>query len=354
MDERLVQFRVGVVVVATVMIAIILVLLFGEVGFGRQKTLHVLFTEAPGTRVDTPVRKSGILIGRVRAVQFEPDGRVRVTIGVNDDVRINRGERCQIQSSLLGNAVLEFVPGDDSEKAQQAIEHGDEIEGYVVGSPLDIIAELKDDLGKTVRSLGKAGEKVSGLAERIEGLLPEDNAQLARIMNKTEVALDGFSETLNSVNSIFGDKEFQGQLRDGLKELPSLIVEAREAMSDLKTAVNSANRNLKNLEGFTGPLGERGPELVAKVEGSVEDLSQMLRELASFSQAINSGEGTIGKLVHDRELYDRLNLAASNIQRASQQLRPILSDVRVFTDKIARDPSQIGVGGAIRKRTGIK
>ncbi len=67
MDERIVKFRVGVMVVATMLVVGILVVLFGEL-----PSLHAAntqsspgFRKATGVAEGTPVRKEGILIGRV-------------------------------------------------------------------------------------------------------------------------------------------------------------------------------------------------------------------------------------------------------------------------------------------------
>ena len=62
--------------------------------------------------------------------------------------------------------------------------------------------------------------------------------------------------------------------------------------------------------------------------------------------------GSIGKLVYDDELYDRITRAAANVEDATRKIRPILDDVRVFSDKIARDPGQLGVRGALQRREG--
>jgi len=69
--------------------------------------------------------------------------------------------------------------------------------------------------------------------------------------------------------------------------------------------------------------------------------------------ALNSRNGTIGRLIHDPAVYDNLNrlLCNSNqvvlrINELTLRLRPILDDARVFTDKIAREPGRI-VGGAV-------
>ncbi len=362
MDERKVQFRVGVVVFATLLIAIILVVLFSDVGFGRHKVLYVVLPQAPGTTVDTPVRKSGILVGRVKRVEFVDRGHVKLTLHVKEDVRISRAERCQIKSSLLGNAVVEFVPsGENPELADQFVSTGDTVQGIVISDPLQVFAGLEDELGGTAVALGEAGTEVSKLAARLNRLLSENDVQIGRVLKKTEVAMEGFTEMMASVNAVIGDEQIQTELRRGLADLPELIasaqatmVEAKQTMAGFQQTIDRANTNLENLEGFTGPLGERGEELVAKVEASIENVSALLEQFTQFGQALNSDTGSLGRLMHSPELYENLNRSVRNIERAARQLQPILSDVRVFTDKIARDPGRIGVSGALRRRTGIK
>ena len=71
------KFRVGVMVLATLFIAGILVLLFGDTRslVSGSYTIYIHFTEAPGVTDGTPVRKSGILIGRVHKVRVRRAGR---------------------------------------------------------------------------------------------------------------------------------------------------------------------------------------------------------------------------------------------------------------------------------------
>ena len=66
------QFRVGVMIFATLLITGILVAMFGRLPslFHGKYKVHVVFEEAPGVTVYTPVRKSGIRIGQVTKVEF--------------------------------------------------------------------------------------------------------------------------------------------------------------------------------------------------------------------------------------------------------------------------------------------
>ena len=80
MNERVMQFRVGVVVLATAIIAGILIVLFGDLPSLVQATypLRMSFSDARGVADGTPVRKNGILVGRVSKVALDERGGVTV------------------------------------------------------------------------------------------------------------------------------------------------------------------------------------------------------------------------------------------------------------------------------------
>jgi phospholipid/cholesterol/gamma-HCH transport system substrate-binding protein len=111
---------------------------------------------------------------------------------------------------------------------------------------------------------------------------------------------------------------------------------------------------LKNLEGFTQPLGERGDELISKVDRGFERLDVLLAEFAELGKALNNPNGSLGQLLNKPDLYQHINQAAENIDYLTRELRPILRDARVFTDKIARHPEELGVRGALHPSSGLK
>jgi phospholipid/cholesterol/gamma-HCH transport system substrate-binding protein len=84
MSDRVVEFRVGVMVLATAIIAGILVVLFGDLPSLVQATypLKMSFEDARGIATGTPVRKNGILVGRVRSVTLEAAGLDEVGVPV--------------------------------------------------------------------------------------------------------------------------------------------------------------------------------------------------------------------------------------------------------------------------------
>ncbi len=357
MDERVVQFRVGVVMIATVIIIAILILMFGEAPtlVRRQYTVYIKLPSAPGVEVDTPVRKSGITIGRVEQVGFDDDGQVVVTASIDRNRKLWQNEEVRVTTTLLGDASLEFARVDDPERARLLIEDGDTVTGRVPTDPIELLTRLEDNIEKTVDSVGSAGQQVASLAERVNRLLEGvDEDQFKAVLERSHAALEGIARTTDALDHIIGDPDVQDQLRRGIADLPDVLSQARSAMEGIESAVQMASRNLHNLEGFTEPLGEKGPRLVEKVDSSLDSLDAVLEEVLTFAETLNSSEGTINQLTKNPELYDNLNRAVRNIEGITRQLKPIVDDVRIFSDKIARDPGRLGVSGALRRRTGIK
>ena len=95
MNDRVMQFRVGVMVLATAIIAGILVVLFGDLPSLVQSTypLQMSFADARGVSSGTPVRKNGILVGRVASISLNERGGVSVVADIDSYVPIYRDEQ---------------------------------------------------------------------------------------------------------------------------------------------------------------------------------------------------------------------------------------------------------------------
>ncbi len=160
---------------------------------------------------------------------------------------------------------------------------------------------------------------------------------------------------MTSADRLLGDEELQNNLRRGLAELPQTLRDTRQAIAGFEQTLELANRNLRNLEGFTEPLGRRGDEFFGKLDRSVGKAEILLDRLVTFGDALNNREGSLGRLTSDAELYDNLNQRRQERGGADASIASnSCYDVRVFTDKIARDPGRLGVRGVFQQNSGIK
>lgn len=355
MNDRMMQFRVGVVVLATAIIAGILIVLFGDLPSLVQATypLKMSFADARGVSNGTPVRKNGILVGRVADVELDEKGGVSVVADIDSYVPIYKDEQPRIATTLLGDAEIQLVPGRVV-PPRQRIAPEEVLVGAVSRDPFEVFATLEPKLGSALESLTQASESVTKLSANLDRLLLGEDDTFAKMVAKTEKALDAFSLAMDNINDVMGDANARANLKETLNGLPAVMNDLRTTVQGIGTTVDTADRNLRNLEGLTRPLGERGEGMVAQVDKTIGRLDEVLQQAVFFTRALNESEGTLGKLVRDPKVYDDLAQAAANVNNLTKELRPIVDDVRVFTDKIARHPEQLGVRGALDRRPGLK
>jgi phospholipid/cholesterol/gamma-HCH transport system substrate-binding protein len=349
------QFRVGVMVLATLIVAGILIVLFGDLPSLVQATypLKMRFSDARGVAGGTPVRKNGILVGRVSDVVLDERGGVSVTADIDSYVPVYKDEQPRISSTILGDTEIQLVPGRIV-PPRQRVEKDEVLVGAVSRDPLEIFSTLEPKLGSALDSLAQASDSVQKLSANIDRMFTGGDDRFERMIRKTESALDSFSATMKNIDDVVGDANSREDIKDTIAALPEVVAELRKTVQGIATTVDAADRNLRNLEGLTRPLGERGGEMVGQIDRTIGRLDQTLEQAALFTRALNQSEGTLGKLVRDPKVYDDLAQAAATVNKLTRELRPIVDDVRVFTDKIARHPEQLGVRGAIDRRPGLK
>ncbi len=355
MNDRVIQFRVGVMVLATAIIAGILVVLFGDLPSLVQSTyvLRMNFSDARGVSSGTPVRKNGILVGRVSSVMLDERGGVSVMADIDSYVPVYRDETPRVASTILGDAEIELVAGRIV-PPRQPVTSDEVLRGSVSKDPLSSFSALEPKVTASLESLTRASEAVAALSMNLEKTFLKDDIQLDRTVKKLDTALDTFTLAMNNVNDIVGDAQARKRLKDSINALPDVLVDLRESVGGISSTIEAADRNLQNLEGLSKPLGERGESMVQGIDRAINRLDTVLVQAATFTQALNESQGTLGKLVRDPQVYNDLAQAAGNVNRLTQDLRPIIDDVRVFTDKIARHPEQLGVRGALDRRPGLK
>ena len=361
MDERVVQFRVGVMVLATGIITAVLVVLFGKLPtlVRGTYTVNVQFQDASGVTQDTPVRMSGILVGRVVKTELNEQG-VLVTLRIHSDVKLTQQESVRVATPLLGDTVLQIVKKYNDMKPPMEVTDGDYMTGAAAPDVFKIFEKLETKMDATISSLGNAGDNVAQLAHNANKLLEGNDEQFNRILQKAERSLDSFQRAMASIDDLVSDPQTRADLKRSIASLPKLLDDTEKTINTVQDAVlaakdtiDSANRNLKNFEGLTEPLNKRGPDIIKNMDQGVAHLEGLLNELEVFTKNLNSSDGTLSQLVNNPELYQNLNSAARNVYEVTREVKPIIRDVRAFSDEIARHPGII-LRDAISPRSGIK
>jgi phospholipid/cholesterol/gamma-HCH transport system substrate-binding protein len=378
MDEQRWYFwRVGLVVVIAAVAFSIMIVMFSDI-FQTQYTINIRFREAPGVTKDTPVRKHGITIGRVRTVRLLDDG-VLLTCGIDSNTVIYEDEVCQIKTaSFLGDAELAFLPGVlPAGEVRKPLGKGDLVRNVAVApNPLEIIdvfIDLRDNMARTLDSVASAGESIKSSSDNIakitglvgdvlsegQGDFQEFVKSAQRLGNKSELAIDNFNSIMADISELVGDKEIKSSVSETVRRIPELVKSAESTLAEVRTAIepfkgvgSRVDVNLQQIESFTKALGEEGPAVIQDVRESVAKIETLIANVEQFTEQLKQKDGTVGKLFTDPQAYERLNASLANIERITVQVQPLIADFRVFADSLARDPSQLGVKGALQRTSG--
>src|SRR5437899_10173384 len=146
MTDREMRFRIGILVLAALILLAVLATLFGSFPglFKRHTEYVVVFQDAPGLAPGTPVRRSGVRIGEVSRIELDDEtGEVRVTISIERRFRLRRADVPTLVTGLLGgDTSIDFVPRQRGEAGELTyVEPGEVLVGARVANVSTLLAQ---------------------------------------------------------------------------------------------------------------------------------------------------------------------------------------------------------------------
>ena len=125
---------------------------------------------------------------------------------------------------------------------------------------------------------------------------------------------------------------------------------AGRTLKTIEGTFQSAERTIENVEKISQPLADNADQIVMQVLQNLKNLDRALAQAESFGASLNNNDGTLKRLLEDDQIYWQVRRTIENIEQATSRIKPIMDDVRIFSDKIARDPRQLGIRGAVTRR----
>lgn len=394
MNDKRNKLMVGLVMMLGMIVTSALVFIFGAMpSFGTAyHEMRIEFPATPGVHENTVVQKNGVQIGRVLEINLQDTG-VILTLAIHKGVTLRYHDICRIKmgSLLTGEAILEFSAATLSERldyfdankdgildkqetnhSQAVVPPGSDLSlGTVVVDPLSALLAMQQNMTETFAAIQRAGGGIDQAANEFTALMKslnnsfsDNESDLKKAVRKTEEAMTRFATAMTAIDAIVGDPQVTAKLKQAVQQFPVLLQQASDTMDSVQVTMKQfesvggqAQVNLEHLQRFTQPLGERGEQLVESITSSVEDFDSLVTKMDQMVTTLNSSRGSLHKLIHDDELYDQIRRTSMNVEDATKRLRPIMNDLRIFTDKIATDPRQLGISGALNRRpsgTGVK
>ena len=223
-------------------------------------TIQVRFDDAPGVTKDTPVRKSGILIGRVTDVELIDQGGVLVTAKIDGDRKLFRSDVPRINPTLLGDTAIQFFPMPErhaqAKRGDEPVKPGETLQGYTGVDPLELVTEMQANVAQVISSVTRTSDEMGRLATRFNDLLDHNDGKLERMITEADATMKSISTTMANYNDLVADPATRRDLIDAAKQLPVLFHDARDMLGKLNGSFDLITTNLQSCQKFTGPLGD--------------------------------------------------------------------------------------------------
>ncbi|HMN50009.1 MAG TPA: MlaD family protein [Ignavibacteriaceae bacterium] len=269
------KIRLGIFISLGILIFILAVYFIGEKQQMFRSTFRLtgVFKDVGGLQIGNNVRLSGINVGTVENVSLISDTSVVVEILIDETTRkfIKKDAIASIGSEgLMGNKVLIITPGIGS---QQTIENNDVI---ATTQPIEI-----DEIIKSLKTTIDNTSTITGDLAKISTNIESGKGTIGRLMM---------------------DPTWR-------QNIQSTIVNLKDGSDQFKIVMDKA--------------GEIDSILVA-IKSTIGYTAGITSDLAAITNSLQSGEGTIGRLLMNTTAAENFDSTMVNLKEGTAALKLLL------------------------------
>ena len=303
-NTRAVVIGIFVVIGLLIFILGVITLTGQKKSFSNAVNLKAIFDNVEGLQAGSNVWLNGVKIGTVKDVRFNEDGKVAVSMGVDEkmQVYIHKDAKAKVGSDgLIGNRIIVIYGGTPS---SPTVNDGDILAVEKIAGMEDMMATFQSNNENLLSITGDFKEISSKLAngEGTIGKLLNDEtlsnsmelalANLQRAAsNATEISRDvsAYTSQLQKegtlANDLVTDTVIFNNLRSSVAEIDQLSKKANEVMASLQTASNTVNTSLTDKNTPAGAMLQ-DKETAASLKATIKNLETSTKKLDENMEAL--------------------------------------------------------------------
>ena len=246
--------------------------------FSPANFYYASYNNVAGLEISSPVTVDGYKVGQVREIQFDYDnpGKIKVLLALDKKLRIPVDSKATMGSTLMSGNFIALKLGKSAEK----LPVGGNIDAI---ESSDLMSSLSEDIMPAVNQILPRVDSLLMNLNRIAG----DPALLASIQR-----LDGITGDILATT---------GGLKSTVnKDLPVVMSNVKSISHGLDTV--TANLGILSAQLKSLPLNT-----------TVDNVNALTANLTQFSKQLNDPNSTLGLLMNDPELYNKLNRVAADV-----------------------------------------
>ena len=257
--------------------------------FKSEKNLYAIYDQVEGLQTGTNVTVNGLSVGKVSSIDFFLNtNKILVKLTVRNDLNFSKNSIAEIyEAGLIGGKSIAIIPVLDGKKP------------LISGDTL--VSRTKPGLTDVVGS------------------------EIAPLQKKLEQVLINADTLISSLNTVLDDQAQQG-LNKALSEVSHTVSNLNAISSSISKILvsqdSNINQTINNLSQASANINQISDSLIkTDLKGMVNKFEITVTSLNSILKSIESGEGTIGKLMKDEDLYNNLEASTKEVELLIKDLK---------------------------------
>lgn len=285
------EIKTGIIVVAGIAALIFgLSYLKSTPLFENNKTFYAVYDNVGGLQPGTQVSINGYNVGNVMSINFkDSSGKLLVTFTVSNEFDFSSNSVAELfDTGIIGGKGIQIVPVFDE------------------------------------APLAKSGDTL--LSKTKPGITELVQQKLTPLQMKVEGAVSHADTLLMNVNQILDDPTKQ-EFKETIASLSQVVASFKGSADNINTLLENnkvqLDSSLKNVNTITSNFSRLSDSLAnSDLSGTLANFQTTVNRLNGILEAIENGEGSLGKLHKDDALYN-------NLAEASRELDLLLQDFRL-------------------------
>ena len=261
----------------------------GKSFFEKDKIIYTVYDEVEGLLEGAKVTINGLVIGKIMKIDFLPNTtRILITMSVRNELDFSpQSEAILYEAGLIGGKAIQIDPVFDSKS--------------IVKSGDTLVSALKPGLTELIN------KQIEPLQLKIENMLTSADSLFIGVgnilNNDSQENLKSILKNLSLSTSKINDASI------------SLVEILKKNQSNIDNTFENFAETSDNLKTITDSISQ------ANLAVAINKFTNTIESLDGIVATIESGNGTMGKLVKDETLYQ-------NLSQASKELEDLLSDLK--------------------------
>ena len=248
----------------------------------RSKIYYVSMTDVTGINVATRVFVNGYKVGSVRKMDYDyrNNGKTILTLTLDPDIKLPQGTQVQVAQTLFSGALVNLILPE--------VETG----AYI---------NSKDTIPMSTRASAKSLEQLQ------DEFVPRLSTTLSRM-----------DSVLLQANAILSNPNIEPTLADvrqSAQHINASSAQLQRSLSSLPTIMGRIDHTSANVESFASRLDS------LQLQETIANLESTSRELKSFTQRLNQSNGTVGRLLNEDGLYNRIDSVTTSLDALIRDIK---------------------------------